>query len=197
MTPTPRRSPNRRRPPSTSTVTGRGRTAPKGRPTPKRTAGRKPPPLPPPTTRKEAYRRQRELAKSRRSAARSGLAAGDERFVGRRDQGPVRALARDIVDSRRSPLTLFLPSALVLFIGGSLAPSAAVRTFSSTFWLALVVLMVVDGFLLTRTVRRVVDDRHPDNTEKSRSLAFYAIARSTQFRRLRLPKPRLRAGDAY
>ncbi len=40
--------------------------------------------------------------------------AGEEAFLLPRDQGPVRRYARDIVDSRRNLLGLFMPAALVL-----------------------------------------------------------------------------------
>ena len=40
--------------------------------------------------------------------------AGDERYLIARDSGPARALARDVVDSRRNLIGLFMPLALLV-----------------------------------------------------------------------------------
>ena len=106
-------------------------TAPKGRPTPKRNEStkRRGPVAPAPATAAEARKRRKELRntmtkeerkadKLRRRAAmgqrRERMMAGDEAYLLPRDQGPVRRYVRDLVDSRRNVLGLFMPSALLL-----------------------------------------------------------------------------------
>src|SRR3954451_12076876 len=101
------------------------RTNGKGRPPPRRSEpqGRRPgPPPPPPTTRKEAYRRMRETQAAGRSTARSAAAAGNEAYLPRRDQGPVKKLVRDVVDARRNVGSLFLVVAGVAVVG-TIAPN--------------------------------------------------------------------------
>src|SRR4051794_19308553 len=79
-------------------------TQSKGRPTPKRSEAekRRRQPITAPKSRKEAYRRQRERVSQDRAKARAGLARGDDKYLPKRDQGPVRRLARDYVDARRT-----------------------------------------------------------------------------------------------
>jgi hypothetical protein len=48
---------------------------------------------------------------------------------------------------------------------------------------------------LSRRVRRVVGARFPKTEERWGSLYFYAIMRSLNFRRMRIPKPRVNVGD--
>ena len=105
-------------------------TAPKGRPTPKQSANRKRGPVAPaPMTTAEARKRRKELRNSKSKeerkadrvarradmdARRAKMMAGDEAYLLPRDKGPVKRYVRDLVDSRRNVLGLFMPSALVL-----------------------------------------------------------------------------------
>ena len=116
---------------------GRRDTGPKGRPTPKRNEARrnarKGPVAPAPMTAAEARARRKTLAgpklsreerRAERTASRARMTdrrermmAGDEAYLLPRDQGPVRRYVRDVVDSRRNVLGLFMPSTLgLLFI---------------------------------------------------------------------------------
>jgi len=63
------------------------------------------------------------------------------------------------------------------------------------FGLAIIAIIVVDGFFLRRAVVKVVNERLPN--ESTRGLAFYAIMRALQLRRFRTPAPRLKPGDDY
>ena len=83
--------------------------ASKGRPTPKRRT-KSAPPVPAPRTRKEAVAWQKEHAAKAKVAGQRKLTPaeykqamrnGDPAVLPRRDQGPVRQLARDYVDSHR------------------------------------------------------------------------------------------------
>lgn len=168
----------------------------KGRPTPKRrdTQTRRGPLAPPPANRREAYQRTRGSAKERRTEAREGLRRGDERYLPARDQGPVRRLVRDIVDSRRNALSLFLVSALVLFVG-STVKVPAIAGLSVLLWTASVIVMVADGLRLGLRIRGTVRERFPDaGGHRMRSLLFYGMTRATQFRRLRVPPPKVKVG---
>ena len=166
----------------------------KGRPTPKRReaeAGRRRGVMDsPPADKREAKARRREQAR----AARAGLMRGEDRYLPARDRGPVRALVRDLVDSRRSASSLFLPSALLVVVGG-LFPQPAVVRVTYLLWVAVLIVIVVDSTLLSRRVLTRVRRDFPDSTERSPGLVFYAVMRAMQLRRLRVPQPAVDVGD--
>lgn len=192
-----------------TTPKGRG---PKGRPTPKRSeaARRRGPVAPAPMTAAEARRRRKEmrtkLSREERKAerlARRGetaerrekMMAGEEAYLLPRDRGPVRRYVRDVVDSRRNVLGLFMPSALGLIFVMLAVPSVQVQRLLSPAMLLLVLLMVIDGFVLGRQVNRRVDEKFPDNAEGGWKLGFYAASRASQLRRMRAPRPQVARGD--
>jgi Protein of unknown function (DUF3043) len=191
-----------------------GTTAPKGKPTPKRSqaATRKRGPVAPaPMTAAEARRRRKEIGapklsrderKSERLARRAAtsenrakMMAGEEAYLLPRDKGPVRRFARDVVDSRRNVLGLFMPAALGLIFVMLAVPSLTVQRLLSPAMLVLVLIMVIDGFIVGRKVNRLVDEKFPNNTESARKLGFYAASRASQLRRMRAPRPQVNRGD--
>jgi DUF3043 family protein len=187
-------------------------TAPKGKPTPKRSeASRRRGPVPPaPLTSAEARRRRKETAgpklsreekkaertqrKAEMSQRREKMMAGEAAYLLPRDQGPVRRYARDVVDSRRNLLGLFMPSALGLIFVMLAVPSVQVQRLLSPAMLVLVLIMVLDGFILGRKVNRLADQKFPDNTESGWKLGFYAASRASQLRRMRAPRPQVERG---
>jgi Protein of unknown function (DUF3043) len=176
-------------------------TAGKGRPTPRRreAEGRKRGPAPPPPrTQREALRRMRESKEYRRTAAaqrRERMLAGDEKYLLPRDQGPVKAYVRDLVDSRRHFAGAFMPLALLVIVV-VLVPSPVLQESVSFVSMAMFIGVVIEGVLLGRTVTRHVRERFPNSSESGTSLGFYAMTRATQLRRLRVPKPRVGLGEA-
>lgn len=198
----------------TSVQTGDARaTAPKGRPTPKRSevSRRRGPVAPAPMTTAEARKRRKEvggrkLTKEERKAEkvtrradmaerRERMMAGEDAYLLPRDKGPVRRYARDLVDSRRNLLGLFMPIALGLILVTLSVPSPAVQQPLSFAMPVLLIVMAIDGFILGRYVNRRVDERFPDNTESGWKLGFYAGSRASQLRRMRAPRPMVNRGD--
>lgn len=186
-------------------------TAPKGRPTPKRDAAkRRGPVAPAPLTAAEARRRRKELRgpklskeerkadKTQRRAVmaerREKMMAGDDAYLLPRDKGPVRRFARDVVDSRRNVLGLFMPAALALIFVMLAVPSIEVQRLLSPAMLVLVLIMIIDGFVVARKVNRLVDEKFPGNTESGWKLGFYAASRASQMRRMRAPRPQVERG---
>jgi len=164
----------------------------KGRPTPKRREaerGRRRTAAAP-RDRKEAYRRTRDQQREQRARMMHGLKAGDEKLLPARDRGPVRRFARDLVDSRRSVAEFFLPLALIILIL-NFTNNAQVQFVGSALWILLVVLIVVDSVLLSRKVKKGLRRMHPD--EGAKGVIPYALMRSMQIRRFRLPPPRMKA----
>ena len=187
-----------------------GTTAPKGRPTPKRSSSsrRRGPVAPAPTTVSEARKRRKEMRRTmtraeRRDAKqqqrtamahrRERMLAGEEAFLLPRDQGPVRRYVRDLVDSRRSVLGLFMPSAMFLiFVMLGLPPR--LQYLISMFMLVFMTAMAIDAVVLARKVKAAVDEKFPGNTETRFKLGLYAIGRATQLRRMRIPRPQVDRG---
>jgi hypothetical protein len=165
----------------------------KGRPTPKRREvekGRRRA-VGAPKDRKEAYKQVRERQREDRTRSMQALRAGDEKHLPPRDRGPVRRYVRDTVDARRTVAEFFLPLALLIFIL-TLVPSEQAKLFGSTLWMALVVLIVIDSILLVARLRRGMRKSFPDQSHKG--AVPYALMRSMQIRRFRLPPPRVRSG---
>lgn len=180
---------------------GRTATASKGRPTPKRRdaeARRRGPVPPPPKTQREAARRSKVDKVDRRSEAairRERMAAGDDRYLLPRDQGPARAYVRNLVDSRRHLIGLFMPLALLVLVA-MLVPSPLIQVYAAPVAMAALLVMVLEGIVMGRSVVRQVRLKFPDNRDGALSLGWYAFVRASQVRKLRMPKPQVKPGGS-
>ncbi|HEX7187949.1 MAG TPA: DUF3043 domain-containing protein [Actinomycetes bacterium] len=165
----------------------------KGRPTPKRSEAEKGRrrAVAAPRDRKEAYKKVRERQREERGRSMQALRTGDERHLPARDRGPVRRYARDMVDARRSVAEFFLPLAFLILVL-IWAGNEQLKGVGNALWLAVVVLVVVDSMVLGIRLKRGLRQRFPD--ESQRGALPYALMRSMQIRRFRLPPPRVRAG---
>ncbi|PXY27251.1 DUF3043 domain-containing protein [Prauserella muralis] len=185
----------------------RGYTPGKGRATPRRREAegkRRGPVAPPPRTTREAIKRNRELRKQnpvskeeRRAAARERrerMMAGDERYLLPRDRGPVKAYVRDLVDSRRNILGLFMPLAILVFVT-LLVPVPEFQQYGTLVTTVFLLGMLVEGFLNGRRITKLVRQRFPDENVRGVSIGWYAFVRASQVRKLRMPKPRVKPGQ--
>lgn len=193
----------------TTTKTSLTTTPGKGRPTPKRREAqgkRRGPVAPAPLTAKEARARRKATrgtreerkaaAAERRLAAqerRARMLAGEDKYLLPRDQGPVRAFVRDIVDARRNLVGLFMPMALVLILSMFAAPG--LQTIVTLVMLVMMLFMAIEGVLLGRLVNNRVLEKFPDTTDTGFKLGWYAFVRASQIRKMRAPKPRVGPGD--
>jgi hypothetical protein len=169
---------------------GKGRPTPKRREKERRRGG---PVAPPPLTRKEAARRQKEQAKKARQRVRQGALSGDERYLPKRDAGPVRRLVRDVVDSRRNAGVLLLPVAVAL-VAAQVTGNRLLLDLALTLWLASLLAVSVDVIILVTTIRRRIHAAFPDEA-RTRGHVGYGLLRSTVFRRWRMPAPAVSVGD--
>jgi hypothetical protein len=169
----------------------------KGRPTPRRSQaqGRRTGPVPPPPrTRREAARRQRELGATRRTDTAARVRSGDESALPRRDRGPERQLVRDLIDSRRNAGGAFLVMALLVLVSYAI-PSSAFKLVVLYMWIAVFALMAFDSVLIGMRVKRLVAERFPDSKQRTVSLVLYGVNRTILPRRWRLPAARVGRGD--
>ncbi|WP_328593667.1 DUF3043 domain-containing protein [Actinomadura macrotermitis] len=167
----------------------------KGRPTPKRSEAekRRRQPITAPSTRKEAYQKLRERQAADRVKVREGMSRGDEKYLLKRDKGPVRRLARDYVDSRRT-VGSYLMYFMFVIVAISLIPvGVAARTLTLFAPPLLLIVVLAEGLFLSRGIKRIASERYPDEDQKG--VGMYAAMRAMQIRRLRQPAPQVKLGE--
>ncbi len=174
------------------TPTGSG----KGRPTPKRRTNSAPV-TPAPRTRKEAVAWQKQHATAKVAGQRKltpaeykqAMRDGDPAVLPRRDQGPVRQLARDYVDSRRMAANYLLLLFPLLLIGN-------VIPILQILVLVLLAVLVVELAYTGRAIRRLATEGGLQvGRETTFGLGMYAISRAYFPRKWRRPAPRLKIGE--
>ena len=181
----------------------------KGRPTPKRstaeanryrtvtgstTSGRNRPAAT--DTSRKLTPEEKAKAREDRSKQLQAMRRGEDWALGPRDRGPAKKLVRDYVDAHRRPMEFYMYALILLvvalFAGRS---STALASYMQIFLLVIIAVIAVDGFLLRRSILKVMHERLPN--ESTRGLTLYAIMRALQLRRFRTPSPRLKPGDEY
>jgi hypothetical protein len=174
-----------------------GKPGGKGRPTPTRKeaeAARKAA-LKKPRNRKEAAAYRREKVRTERGKMQEAMRTGDDRYLPAADKGPVRRFARDYVDARYSVMEFALPILLVVSLLGVVF-SPAFPWLAGTvnlLFLAMILLIGADWFLLTGGLKKAVGAKFPN--ESAKGIGFYAVRRTMQMRRWRLPKPMVKRGE--
>jgi hypothetical protein len=143
---------------------------------------------------RDERRADKVASRARLTERRERMMAGEDAYLLPRDQGPVRRYVRDVVDSRRNLLGLFMPSALALLFLMFAVPQ--VQYYMSPAMLGLMALMTIDGIMLGRKVGKLVDEKFPSNTESRWKLGVYAAGRASQMRRMRAPKPQVGRGSS-
>ncbi|MFG2889475.1 DUF3043 domain-containing protein [Streptomyces sp. NPDC048248] len=168
--------------------------APKGRPTPKRSdaQSQRRSRAHTPTNRKEASKAQREARRVDMAKQREAMASGDERYLPVRDKGPVRRFARDFVDSRWCVAEFFLPMAVVILVL-TMVRVPQIQNIALLLWLVIIVLIVLDSVGIWFRLGKQLTARFPNESQKG--VKAYAVMRTLQMRRLRLPKPQVKRGE--
>lgn len=173
----------------------------KGRPTPRRKDAQPKRHTLAPVVTKDEKKRLREETRVARLAARDAYMRGEESALPARDRGPARRFVRDYIDARRSIGEYFLPIIFIVLLLTLIPTSATVgdnkgipitQLLSIGVMYSVLLVSVLDGFILTRKIRKAVTARFPDAPVKG--LGMYGWLRSTQMRRMRTPKPQVKAG---
>jgi len=165
----------------------------KGKPTPKRKEAQaklKVSSLSPAAS-KEAKKALKEQSRSRRLETRAAYMRGEESALPTRDKGPARRFVRNYVDERKSVTEYFLVFIMaILFL--TVIPSRAVQFAAIVLMYSAMIWVALDGFFLTRRIKKAVAVKFPD--ESTKGLGLYGWMRSTQLRRLRAPAPQFGPG---
>src|ERR1700728_1566407 len=137
--------------------------AAKGRPTPKRSVAEAKRRQPITGSRAPAAARTPEdKAKARASRATKyeAMKRGESWALNPRDRGPTRALARDFVDSKRRVSEYYM-YVLVLLLAAVFLRNTKTQEIISPLVLVLVVVILLDAFLIRRSLTRLIAERLP------------------------------------
>jgi hypothetical protein len=169
-------------------------TPPKAGPTPKRSEAQtnRRGPYQAPSDRKAALQQSRQRDRGDRNKRAEALQRGEEWALPAKDRGPVRSLARDVVDSRRGLSEYYLIAVIPIFVLLFL-PYAGLKLAADVLVLAILAIVTLEGFLIGRRVQQLAQERFPGKS--TRGIRLYSAMRNTQMRRLRMPKPRVSPGD--
>jgi Flp pilus assembly protein TadB len=167
----------------------------KGRPTPSRKeaeAARKKQ-MKVPVSRKDQAKRERIAREEIRLRQREALKSGDERYLPAREQGPVRRFIRDYVDRRWNVAEFLLPFLIAILIVLAVAPTGVQTVLTAFIYPFVIVATILDEAILVRGLRKELRSRFGDDAVKGSTM--YAVLRSTQLRRFRLPKTQVKRGE--
>lgn len=173
-----------------------GWTAPKGAPTPKRSeaqANRRQP-YQAPADRKAATKMSKQRTQQERFRRTQALQRGEDWALPPKDRGPVRALARDVVDARRGFGEYYMVMVVVL-LALLFLPGSNTKIIADVIVLALLLLIVVEGWFVGQRVKRLAAERFPG--QSTRGVTLYTVMRGISMRRMRVPKPRVNRGDKF
>jgi hypothetical protein len=134
----------------------------------------------------------KQRARTDRTRRYEAMKQGESWALNPKDRGPVRALARDYVDSKRRVSEYYM-YILLLLVVALFFRSKAAQEFISPLILVLVFIIVVDAQLIRRALNRLVAERLPGQSTKG--VTLYAVMRALQIRRFRIPAPRVHPGD--
>jgi hypothetical protein len=171
--------------------------AAKGRPTPKRSAAEAKRRQPITGSRAPATpRTPQDKAKARttRATKYEAMKRGEAWALNPRDRGPARALTRDFVDSKRR-LSEYYMYVLVVLLVAVFFRNTKVETIIAPVILVLVVIIGIEAVLIRRSLAKLIAERLPG--ESARGLTRYAVMRTIQIRRFRMPAPHVQPGQKF
>ncbi|GAA1866725.1 DUF3043 domain-containing protein [Myceligenerans crystallogenes] len=172
----------------------------KGRPTPKRKeveAARKRPLVP--NDRKAAREASREQERKARDLTRAAMDnpadAKLAKYLPPRDQGAVKAYARDHVDARWNLGEFFLPIAVVMLLGSFFATQIAELTIVLFIGMyGFLGIAIIDAVILWRGLKKRLQAKFGDVPPGT---MMYSVTRAFQIRRSRLPRPTHKKHGVY
>jgi Protein of unknown function (DUF3043) len=173
------------------------RQASKGHATPKRSEverRRREPYAPPSGNRKQDSAQKRERQRTESKRRMDAMRRGEEWAIPAKDRGPVRALARDYIDSRRFILSEYiLFGILVLIFALFFLDKSKHSDMILYIELVIVGIIAIEALFHAAMVTRLAKQRLPG--ESTRGLTWYIIKRNIKIRSSRIPPPRVDRGQ--
>lgn len=145
------------------------------------------------TDTKAAKKLLRERRNESNTKVRAGMRSGDERYLPKRDQGPVKRFIRNYVDARVSIAEFLLPLLIVIMVL-QYSGNESLLGFSNALWSTTIIVVAVDTLWLLFRLKRALKAEFPD--ESLKGTTFYTMMRVLQLRWLRMPKPQVKIGGA-
>lgn len=142
---------------------------------------------------KAAKKRQRQQRSERAREVRQGMKDGDDRYLMKRDRGPLKRAVRNYVDSRLSVSEFLLPLLLVALVLQGSGNSGAVGLGTSLVTTTSLVALI-DTIWVVYRLKRAMRAQFPDDPLKG--VTLYTVMRMIQMRPLRMPKPQVKIGGA-
>jgi hypothetical protein len=133
-----------------------------------------------------------EERRAERLRRQEAMRRGEDWALLPRDRGPVKALARDYVDSRRH-IGEYLFIILIVVIVLTFIHAPIIQTYSTLIALILIIVIGLETSFQTRAIRRLAGERLPGKS--TRGLGFYVAMRTINPRKLRNPSPRVQRGQ--
>jgi Protein of unknown function (DUF3043) len=133
-----------------------------------------------------------EERRAERLRRQEAMRRGEDWALLPRDRGPVKALARDYVDSRRH-IGEYLFIILIVVIVLTFIHAPIIQTYSTLIALILIIVIGIETTFQTRAIRRLAAERL--SGKSTRGLGFYVAMRTINPRKLRNPSPRVQRGQ--
>jgi len=142
---------------------------------------------------KAAAKQLRERRADSNSKMREGMRSGEERYLPKRDQGPVKRFVRNYVDARLSIAEFLLPLLVVIMVL-QYSGNESLLLVSGRLWAVTIIMVSLDTLWMLFRLKRALRAKFPD--ESLKGTTFYTILRVMQVRFLRMPKPQVKIGGA-
>lgn len=140
---------------------------------------------------KEGKKAAAEERRKANLAAREGYAAGDDRYLTKRDAGPVKRLIRDYVDSRWFTTGEVLLPVMVLAV---FITTPGLAEILNVVVLSIFGLFIVESLLLARGVKKLIAKKYGKD---EKGVWLYVAFRALYPRFFRLPRPQVARGTKF
>lgn len=140
----------------------------------------------------EARKSEKMRVREDRIKARTGMANGDEKYLGVRDRGPQKKFVRDFVDSKFTLGEMVMPALMLVILISAIDSYVVQLATLLTMW-TLFIGVGINGWLLGRAAVKALEAKYGASKVES-GIKWYAAMRSVQMRPMRLPKPQVKRG---
>lgn len=147
----------------------------------------------PATDKKSVRKMSRERKIQSSGKVREAMRSGDERYLPKKDQGPVKRFIRNSVDARFSIAEFLLPI-LIVIMALSYSGNKTLQSFGVALQTTTLLVVSIDTVWTMVRLRRALRAKFPGQSLKGTT--YYTLLRLAQMRWLRMPKPQVRIGGS-
>jgi hypothetical protein len=140
----------------------------------------------------EARKADKTRIREERLKARTGMAAGEEKYLGVRDRGPQRKFVRNYVDSKFTLGELVMPTLLLVILISAIDSYIVQLATLLTMWV-LFLAVAINAWFIGRGAVKALEEKY-GASKVERGIKWYAGMRTIQMRPMRLPKPQVKRG---